>query len=324
MTNAQNETSGSSRPTSDLEVVHDTAALRRKTMAWRAQRLKVALVPTMGALHEGHLALVRMALEQADKVVVSVFVNPTQFGPGEDFERYPRSLEDDAKKLREVGASMLYAPSVEDMYPEGYATNVTVEGVSRGLCGDRRPGHFRGVATVVTKLLIRVMPDIAIFGEKDYQQLLVIRRLARDLDIPARIVPAPTQRDASGLALSSRNQYLTDEEREIAPLFYRSLVNISKCMMSDVEREKCGIQTRGLQKCIDCAKIALSNAGFTAIDYMELRDADTFEPVTEVDPSRPARLLGAVYLGQTRLIDNVTVPFTGDDSVAPWCGCCSH
>lgn len=288
-----------SRLEAPLEIVRDTQVLRRMTMAWRAQRLRVAMVPTMGALHEGHMALVRLALEHADRVLVSVFVNPTQFTPSDDYDTYPRTEQEDAARLAAAGANVMYVPSVEDMYPPGFATHVSVDGVARGLCGDRRPGHFRGVATVVTKLLIRVMPDVAVFGEKDYQQLLVIRRLAADLDIPAHIMPCPTERDENGLALSSRNAYLSAEERQIAPLFYQALVSTAKCM-----------ETGGnLQACIDTGKIRLAEAGFTAVDYLELRDAETFAPLSAIDTSRPARLLGAVFLGSTRLIDNVTVPF---------------
>ncbi len=269
-----------------LPMAHSVADVRAQVGAWRRSGLSVALVPTMGALHEGHLALVRAGARQADRVVVSIFVNPTQFGPNEDFERYPRREEEDRALLADGGAHLLFAPGVAEMYPEGFQTSVTVARVSQGLCGDFRPVHFSGVATVVTKLLLQVLPDVALFGEKDYQQLQVIKRLVRDLDIPVRVVGVPTVRGADGLALSSRNAYLSPEERARATTLYRVLREIGDGVLS-----------------VEAAGAELLRAGFTRIDYLEIRDAETLEP--DPDPDRPTRIIGAAWMGDTRLIDNV-------------------
>ncbi len=269
--------------------------LRDQVKAWRNAGLKVALVPTMGALHEGHLTLVRAALEYADKVVVSIFVNPTQFGPTEDFDAYPRTLDADRTALAGAGASLVYAPTVGEMYPDGFATAITVSGVSEGLCGDLRPGHFSGVATVVTKFLVQTMPDFAAFGEKDYQQLQVIRRLVRDLDIPVTIIGVPTVREADGLARSSRNAYLSAEGRAIAPALYRTLQDTAKAIQAGA----------GVDAALEAGKRAILAAGFASVDYLELRAADGLAPLSELD--RPARMLVAAYLGKTRLIDNIAV-----------------
>jgi pantoate--beta-alanine ligase len=251
----------------------------------------------MGALHNGHLALVHAARARARHVIVSLFVNPTQFGPNEDFTRYPRDEMADARALAAVKADLLYAPEVEEIYGEGFATTVTVAGeVSADLEGAARPHHFAGVATVVSKLLNQVQADFAFFGEKDYQQLLVVRRLVADLDIPTRIVGVPTVRDVDGLALSSRNAYLSAEERKIAPILYRTLRELGAAI------EAAQGPTVVL---IDRARAGLLTAGFASIDYIELRDAETLAPVENND--RPARLLAAVRLGKTRLIDNVAV-----------------
>ena len=208
-------------------VLASVAELRRQVAGWRAEGHRIALVPTMGALHEGHLALVRRARELAARVVVSIFVNPSQFGPNEDFAAYPRRHDADGRMLEETGAHGLYLPPVEAMYPQGFATTVSVAGVSEGLCGEVRPGHFAGVATVVTKLFLQAAPDIAVFGEKDYQQLQVIRRLAADLDIPVEVVGLPTVRDVDGLALSSRNAYLTSAERVMASALPATLAAVA-------------------------------------------------------------------------------------------------
>lgn len=288
-----------------IETVRTVAALRARVAAWRRQARDaadatvaptVALVPTMGALHAGHLALVTAARAQARHVVVSLFVNPTQFGPNEDFTRYPRDEAADARALESVQADLLYAPAVEEIYGTGFATSVTVTGLSAELEGAVRPGHFAGVATVVSKLLNQAQADFAFFGEKDYQQLLVIRRMAADLDIPTRIVGVPTVRDADGLALSSRNAYLDPEERRIAPIFYRTLRELGAAIEAGQE---------SVDALIEDARAKLLAADFTAIDYLELRDADTLAPIDHV--SRPARLLAAVRLGKTRLIDNLAV-----------------
>jgi pantoate--beta-alanine ligase len=279
------------RPVSEL------AELRRQLSLWRSEGLKIGFVPTMGYLHEGHLALVRRAMELADRVVVSIFVNPTQFGPNEDFDRYPRDEEGDLAKLEAVGAHLAYLPTRATMYAPDHATWVTVERLSEGLCSVTRPHFFRGVATVVAKLLNRVQPDVAVFGEKDYQQLLVVQRMVADLDMPVAVVGHPTVREPDGLAMSSRNAYLSPEERRIAPRLYRILTDT-------VARLTAG---RRVADALAEAEQELRAAGFSAIDYVELRDAATLQPLTQLT-ERPARLLAAVYLGKTRLIDNVPVP----------------
>ena len=269
--------------------------LREQVQAWRKAGLKIALVPTMGALHEGHLTLVRAALEHADKAVVSIFVNPTQFGPTEDFDAYPRTLDADRARLATAGASLVYAPTVGEMYPDGFATAIAVSGVSEGLCGGLRPGHFSGVATVVTKFLVQAMPDFAAFGEKDYQQLQVIRRLVRDLDIPVTILGVPTVREADGLARSSRNAYLSAENRAIAPTLHRTLLDTAQAIRAGA----------GVDAALEAGRRAILAAGFASVDYLELRAADGLAPLSELD--RPARMLVAAYLGKTRLIDNIAV-----------------
>jgi pantoate--beta-alanine ligase len=249
----------------------------------------------MGALHAGHLALVEEARRHARHVVASIFVNPTQFGPDEDLARYPRREAGDVKMLEEAGCDILWAPDIETMYPDGPETPVKAGPASRGLDGDSRPGHFDGVATVVERLLGQVGPDVALFGEKDYQQLLVIRQLVEERALPVRIVGVPTQRDADGLALSSRNLYLTDEERRVARALPRALGEASQAIADG----------RPADEALARAREALARAGFDPIDYVELRDAETLEAVD--GPKRPARLLAAAWLGQTRLIDNLPV-----------------
>lgn len=283
-----------------IETVRSVVALRARIAAWRREEgagdNHIALVPTMGALHLGHLALVEAARAAAKHVVVSLFVNPTQFGPNEDFTRYPRDEAADARALAQAKADLLYAPTVEEMYPAGFVTAVAVPNVSGELEGAVRPGHFQGVATVVAKLLNQAQADSAFFGEKDYQQLLVIRRMAADLDIPTRIVGVPTVRDADGLALSSRNAYLTPEERKIAPALHRAM-NELKSALTD--------QRAPAAQAIEQARQSVLQAGFASVDYLELRDADTLAAVDGV--SRPARILAAARLGKTRLIDNLAV-----------------
>lgn len=276
-------------------VVHRIADLRAQVAAWRAEGLRVALVPTMGALHQGHLTLVRHAFTRADRVVVSVFVNPIQFGPNEDFDAYPRTLEADRAALATVGASLVFAPAAAEMYPQGFATAVTVAGVSEGLCGGSRPGHFSGVATVVTKLLLQALPDVACFGEKDYQQLQVIRRFVADLDIPVEIVGVPTVREDDGLARSSRNAYLTAEQRAVAPTLHRTLQDTAQAIRSGA----------AVDAALEAGRRALLAAGFASVDYLELRAAEGLAPLAALD--RPARLLVAARLGNTRLIDNIPV-----------------
>ena len=280
----------------DLDTVRRVAELRARVRYWRDQGLSVALVPTMGALHQGHLSLVQAGLARADRVVASVFVNPTQFGPAEDFARYPRHEQEDAALLAGAGCHLLFAPDLAEMYPDGFATTVTVAGLSEGLCGTVRPGHFAGVATVVTKLLLQCLPDIALFGEKDYQQLKVIQRLAADLDIPVAVVGVPTLRESDGLALSSRNRYLTADERRAAPALYRVLVAVAD-----------GLGSGGAAASLCRAAAAeLIAAGFAAIDYIEVRDAATLAPADHL-AGRALRVIAAARLGGARLIDNIGV-----------------
>ena len=281
--------------TATLDIVRQVAELRARVKYWRDQGLSVAMVPTMGALHDGHLTLVRTALEQADRVVASVFVNPTQFGPNEDLSRYPRQEAKDAESLDGVGCHLLFAPKVEEMYPDGFATTVSVKGVSAPLEGVCRPGHFDGVATVVSKLLLQCQPDIALFGEKDWQQLAVIRRMARDLDLPVQIQGVPTVREADGLALSSRNAYLTPQDRAIAPALHRALQAVA-------EGVRAGKSPAEL--CHRAAADVIA-AGFASVDYIEVRDAEDMSPVETL--ARPARVLAAARLGTTRLIDNIGI-----------------
>jgi pantoate--beta-alanine ligase len=263
--------------------------------ALRGDGGSVALVPTMGALHAGHMALVREAKRQAEHVVASLFVNPAQFGPNEDLATYPRREAEDAAMLKAAGCAVLWAPDAATMYPEGHATTVSVSGVSEDLDGAARPGHFAGVATVVAKLFNQVQPDVALFGEKDYQQLAVIRRMTVDLDLPVRIVGVPTQRDPDGLALSSRNAYLSAEERLIARALPRALVEAAQAMRNGSP----------VAEALQEARAKLTAAGFDPIDYVELRDAETLRPLDDL--ALPARLLAAAKLGRTRLIDNLEV-----------------
>jgi len=282
---------------SPLPIVRALDDLRRGLAVWRAEGLRIALVPTMGALHEGHLSLVRLARQKADRVVASIFVNPTQFAPSEDFQAYPRDEAHDAKLLAETGCDLLYAPPTDDVYPEGFATAVTVAGVSAPLEGASRPQHFGGVATVVAKLLIRIAPDVAVFGEKDYQQLLVVRRLVRDLDFPVEIVGAPTVRAGDGLALSSRNAYLSESERAVAGRLNTALRSTAEALLRGDPVD--AVEARALA-CLD-------KAGFSAVDYLEVRDAESLARLGPGPVDRPARVLAAVRVGKTRLIDNWAV-----------------
>jgi pantoate--beta-alanine ligase len=278
-----------------VQIIRAPGALREAVEALRGGGGRIAFVPTMGALHAGHMALVAEAKRRASHVVASIFVNPTQFGANEDLASYPRREAADARMLEEAGCAILWAPDPAAMYPEGHSTSIRVAGVSEGLCGAARPGHFDGVATVVAKLFNQVGPDIAVFGEKDFQQLAVIRRLVRDLDMDVEIVGVPTQRDADGLALSSRNIYLTDEERRAARMLPRALGEAARALEAGGDA---AAALHGVRE-------ALARSGFDPIDYVELRDAETLEPVTAL--TRPARLLAAARMGATRLIDNVPV-----------------
>ena len=279
----------------EIAVARTVAALRDAVARWRGQQERIALVPTMGALHRGHLALVEAARRHCERVVASLFVNPKQFGPREDFAAYPRDEAADLAKFREAGVDLVFAPSVEEMYPAGFVTSVRVAGVGGELEGAHRPGHFDGVATVVSKLLLQCLPDIACFGEKDYQQLLVVRRMARDLNIPVRIEGVATVREPDGLALSSRNIYLSAEERRIAPELHRVLNDTAAALT---------VAPDNVAACLQNALAGLRQAGFVP-DYLELRDAADLSPMSRLD--RPARLLAAAHLGRTRLIDNIPV-----------------
>lgn len=276
-----------------LATVRTVANLRARVRGWRSEGRTVALVPTMGALHDGHLALVRLALARAERVCVSLFVNPTQFGPNEDFSRYPRDEAADAAKLATAGAHLLFAPLPEEVYPPGSLTRVSVPELGDILEGQFRPAFFTGVATVVTKLLLMALPDAGIFGAKDYQQLQVIRRLTADLNIPADIVAGETVREPDGLALSSRNVYLTASERRIAPALNAAIVRAGRAVAAGGDAGAAEAE----------AAAELLAAGFTRVDYIAVRDAETLLQWT--DRSRPGRALAAAWLGRTRLIDNV-------------------
>jgi pantoate--beta-alanine ligase len=280
-----------------VDVARTIAELRRRIAPWRTEGDRVGLVPTMGALHQGHMALVRTARADCRRVVASIFVNPKQFAPGEDLGSYPRREAGDLEMLRSAGVDLAFIPTLAEIYPPDFATIVRVSGLTEGLCGAHRPGHFDGVATVVTKLLIQSLPDVAYFGEKDYQQLIVVRRLARDLDIPVRIAGVPTVREPDGLARSSRNAYLSPGERRVAPTLARVLRSIAGALAqqpAEVARET----VHGIAE--------LRGAGF-AVEYLEIRSAEALLPVTS-EINAPSRVFAAAHLGRTRLIDNMPIP----------------
>jgi pantoate--beta-alanine ligase len=278
-----------------VQIIRELDTLRTVIADWRSAGERIALVPTMGALHVGHIALVAAARQRAERTVTSIFVNPTQFGPNEDLARYPRREAADAAMLEAAGCDLIWAPAVETMYPTGFATMISVKGVSEGLDGAARPGHFDGVATVVAKLFGQARPDVALFGEKDFQQLAVIQRMVHDLDIAVEIVGVPTQRDEDGLALSSRNAYLNAEERLAARALPRALGEAAASIARGDD----------IDHILDLARKRLADAGFSPIDYIELCNAETLEPVRQVQG--PLRLLAAAKLGNTRLVDNLPV-----------------
>jgi pantoate--beta-alanine ligase len=276
-----------------LRVIRTPPQLRRAVAGWQAHQKTIALVPTMGALHAGHFALVRAALRRADRVIVSIFINPTQFAPGEDLATYPRTFAADIAALVKLDVDLVWAPSTATMYPDGFATRIAPEGAAKaGLEDAFRPHFFAGVATVVAKLLIQCEPDFALFGEKDYQQLRVVTQLARDLGLKTRIVGVPTRREPDGLALSSRNRYLTATEHTAAPWLFRILKECAGEIAAGKPIN--GVLERG--------RAAITGAGFT-LDYLEARDAETLAPVAS--RTRPIRLLVAARIGKTRLIDNI-------------------
>jgi pantoate--beta-alanine ligase len=278
-----------------VQTVRDIETLREALAGLRSDGGTIAFVPTMGALHAGHMALVAEGRRRASHVVASIFVNPTQFAANEDLATYPRREASDAKMLEEEGCALLWSPDVATMYPDGAGIEIRAGSLGEGLDGAARPGHFDGVATVVARLFGQVRPDIALFGEKDFQQLAVIRQMVRERGLGVEIVGVPTQRDADGLALSSRNAYLTDEERQAARALPRALGEAAAAVQRGGD----------VAEALATAKERLTRAGFDPIDYVELRDAETLAPVTALE--RPARLLAAARLGRTRLIDNLAV-----------------
>ena len=282
--------------TKTLTTVRRLADLRRVVAGWRAAGDRIGVVPTMGALHDGHLALVRQARRDCARVLATLFVNPAQFDRNEDLASYPRDEDRDAAMLKDLGVDLLYAPDVAVMYPDGFATTVAVSGLTDCLCGVTRPGHLDGVATVVAKLFTQTTPDVAYFGEKDYQQLLVVRRMAKDLDLPVAVVGVPTVREADGLALSSRNVLLTRDARARATALHRVLHALA---------ERLADGQTAAAPALAWGRAELAAAGFEPIDYLDLRDAETLKSLDRAD--RPARVFGAGYLGPVRLIDNLPV-----------------
>ena len=276
------------------EIIRSLSDLRAQVRRWHRDGERVGLVPTMGALHAGHLSLVQAAKAGADRVIVTIFVNPKQFNTPDDLAKYPRTEQADAALLAPLGVDVIFVPEVAEVYPDGFATSVTVSGITEGLEGAFRPGHFDGMATVVCKLFTMTAADRAYFGEKDYQQLLVVRRMARDLNLPIEVVGCPTLRDPDGLALSSRNQRLGRDARAIAPALHAALTQAAVALSGEA-----------VAAVLDRARADLLAAGFTAVDYIALCSTETLEPMTQLD--RPARLLAAAWLGGVRLIDNIAV-----------------
>ena len=289
-------TIGDSQPQDRLAVVRTVAGLRKAVASFRAVGRTIGLVPTMGALHEGHVSLVKGALDRGDVPATSIFVNPTQFGPNEDFAAYPRDEAGDFAKLEAAGCRIVFAPDKDEMYPVPMLTTVKVTGVTEGLCGPFRPGHFDGVATVVTKLLMMAGPDRAYFGEKDFQQLQVIKTMVRDLAMPVEIVGMPTVREPDGLALSSRNRYLSTAERTAALHLHRQMTAVAGAVRDG--RDSCSAATAAAAR-------ALLEAGFDKVEYLTVVDAESLRPLERV--ASPARVIVAARLGRTRLIDNIAV-----------------
>lgn len=287
------------KPQEAVDICRTVFDLRTRIAAWRKDGLTVGLIPTMGALHAGHLSLVQAALDTYDRAVATLFVNPRQFDREDDLAAYPRTEADDARKLAAANAHLLYAPNASEMYPNGYATNVSVSGVSAGLCGGSRPGHFDGVATVCSKLFLQSGADGAFFGEKDYQQLQVVKRFVADLNIPIRIHPVATVREVDGLALSSRNGRLNDAERVIAPALHQIMQTAATDFAAGAEAAP--VLAKAIQD--------ISTAGFDRVDYLEFRNADGLAPLNHASDASDgaARLFAAAWLGEVRLIDNIPV-----------------
>jgi pantoate--beta-alanine ligase len=277
------------------KIIRTLADLREIVSGWKASGESVGVVPTMGALHQGHLSIVRAAKEGCDRVIVTIFINPKQFNTPEDYESYPRTEEEDSRKLTPLKADVVYVPDGVQMYPEGFATTVSVEGVTEGLCGAHRPRHFDGVATVVAKLFNQTQADRAYFGEKDYQQLQVVTRLAQDLDLPIEIIGCPTIREEDGLAMSSRNLLLSDRARTWAPELHGAMVEVAEGLLAG--GDLIALKAKAIKR--------LERARFTEVEYLDLRSADKLELVD--NPDRPSRLLAAAWLAGVRLIDNIAI-----------------
>ena len=284
---------------SAVPFVSTVAELRKIVAGWRKAGEQVALIPTMGALHEGHLELVRQGRKRARRTVTSIFVNPAQFAPTEDFDKYPRTFDDDLAKLKTIDCDLVWAPHKSEMYPDGFSTRIVPAGAAEGLETDFRPHFFGGVTTVCCKLFTQVGADYAMFGEKDFQQLAVILQMVRDLNLPLEIVGVPTVREADGLAMSSRNRYLSAEQRARAVTIHHAILAVAAA----------AAEGRGIAKAIADGKAALTTAGFRQIDYLDVRDAGTLK-TWERTSGRPGRVLAAAWIGETRLIDNVGVPAT--------------
>lgn len=279
---------------SQMGVARTIKALRARVDAWRSQGLTVGLVPTMGALHEGHISLIRRSHGLAQRTIASIFVNPAQFAPTEDFGNYPRQESADLEMLQKAGCQLAFVPSAEEMYPEGFQTSVAVGAIAQGLCGASRPHFFGGVATVVAKLLNQARPDVAVFGEKDYQQLLVIRRMVKDLNMSVDIIGAPILREADGLAMSSRNAYLTAEGRAVAGRLNGVIAGMAEKLSGGAAVD--AVLAEG--------RTAIESAGFDKLDYLEVRSADLLEPMGPGPLTKPSRVFAAAIVGRTRLIDN--------------------
>lgn len=286
-----------------MPIVRTVEQLREAVRRWRKRGRRIALVPTMGGLHEGHLSLVRIARKNADRVIVSTFVNPTQFGPDEDFETYPRDEHGDNRLLAKAGTDLVYAPSILQMYPDDFATRVEVAELTQCMCGASRPHFFAGVTTVVTKLFLQSLPDVAVFGEKDYQQLLVIRQLVKDLNFPVEVMGGPIVREPDGLAMSSRNAYLSEADRAVAPQLYKVISDMAEDLGAG----------RDVESTIAMGANRLRAAGFH-IDYLDVRTDDALIPL-EGQVVDSARIFAAVWLGETRLIDNVPIHLVEDPVV---------